>query len=422
MTQYVQGPDGVLQMYADNDPRAGSDPIAAQLASQGYYQSPEGWAIIGGPNAPKEVGGAPRIFIDANGKQPPASVLQQYPMAPPQEQQAAQQRAAQYNAGEGKPVPFATAVLTALGSFAGGSLLGGATGTGAGTTSLGNLAATDLAGTGGVGTSGVAGSSNLGALTGAGGAFDMGGTAGALGEGASGAGVDGVQAGIDAANSGSGYSLRGITDAESGLGGAGSAVGAAAGAAAKGSALSRILDGSATAADYLSVGGAAAPGLLGALASSNASSKLSDLATQYTNFGAPSRARYEASYAPGFSIASDPGYQDSLDQAAKAENHALSVNGNPAGSPNAQAQTLLDLQQKTAYPALQAYRNTNASSGGLATGAAAAPGLATSAINQNSTTLGDIGGAISAATNQNPTLADLLKKLGGGSSNIFAVQ
>ncbi len=259
MTQYVMGPDNMVQMLPDGE---ATDPISVSLKQSGIYQSPDGWAIVtGSPGG--QLGGAPRIILDTNGKQPPADVLARFPMAPPQEIQGFQQQAAQYRAGEGKPVSLGQAALAAVASYFGAQALGGlAGGAGAagGASTLGDLTATDLGGgygsIGGVngsvggaitGAAPAATGSNLGALAaGAGGAFDMGGTAGALGEGAS--GVDGVQAGIDAANSGSDYSLRGITDAESGLGGLGTAAAGAAGAAsaaAKGTALSRILDGTA---------------------------------------------------------------------------------------------------------------------------------------------------------------------------------
>ncbi len=212
------------------------------------------------------------------------------------------------------------------------------------------------------------------------------------------------------------------------LGSGGSTLGALAGpaasaasAATKGSALSRILDGSATAADYLSVGGAALPGILGAVTSSKQADNLKALADEYKGFGAPSRARYEASFQPGFTMESDPGYKDALDMNAKTTLHALSVNGNPAGSPNAWEQTQKDLYDKTEYPALQAYRNTNSVAGGLASGASAAPNLATQAIQQQGTTMADLGGAARDVFAPTSTIDDLVKKLKGNNS-IFAVQ
>lgn len=191
-------------------------------------------------------------------------------------------------------------------------------------------------------------------------------------------------------------------------------------AATAGSALSRILKGEGALEDYLSLGLKALPGVLGAIGSSSQASSLKDLADKYAGYGAPSRDRFEASFQPGFSMASDPGYQDALDQSSKATLHSLSVNGNPAGSPNAWAQSLQDNYQKTAYPALQAYRSTNAAAGGLGTAAAAAPGLATSAIGANGQTMANLGGAFRDVTSDTSTLADLMKKL-KGASDIFSL-
>lgn len=191
-------------------------------------------------------------------------------------------------------------------------------------------------------------------------------------------------------------------------------------AATAGSALSRILKGEGAIEDYLSLGLKALPGVLGAIGSSSQASSLKDLADKYAGYGAPSRDRFEASFQPGFSMASDPGYQDALDQSSKATLHSLSVNGNPAGSPNAWAQSLQDNYQKTAYPALQQYRSTNAAAGGLGTAAAAAPGLATSAIGANGQTMANLGGAFRDVTSDTSTLADLMKKL-KGASDIFSL-
>lgn len=419
MTKFVRDEiSGDVMAVTDDDPRATGDAIGTSIQQQGFYQSPEGWAIVtGSPGG--QLGGAPRIIVEPGGKQPPQDVISRYPMASPQEMQGFQQQAAQYRAGEGKPVPFSTAVLSALGAYGAGSAIAGLGGAAGGASTVGDIG-------GGLDTPaslyGGGGGSNLGSL-GSGGAFDMGGTAGTLGEGASGAGVDGVQAGVDAANSESGYTQNDPNATGRNIDGSGigpSTATTSATTAAKSGAISRILDGTATAADYLSVGAAALPGVLGAITSSQQASKLSDLAQQYSNYGAPSRARYEASFQPGFTMASDPGYQDALDSAGKTTLHALSVNGNPAGSPNAWAASQKDLYDKTAYPALQAYRNTNSVGGGLASGASAAPDLATKAIAQTGTTMADLGGAAKDVFAPTTTVDDLLKKL-KGSGNIFAV-
>ena len=104
------------------------------------------------------------------------------------------------------------------------------------------------------------------------------------------------------------------------------------------------------------------------------------LAREYMAMGAPSRARYEASFAPGFTMANDPGYTDALNQTTRSTLHGLSVAGNPADSPNAWNQTLMDVNQRFAYPALQDYRRMGANAGGLSRFADAAPTAAGAGI------------------------------------------
>lgn len=520
MTQFVRNENGDVIAVTDDDPRATGDAIGASLKQQGMYQSPEGWAIVtGSPGG--QMGGAPRIITEAGGKQPPADILAKYPPASPQENAGFRQQAAKYRAGEGKGMSLGQAALAAVGSYFGGQaiggLLGGAGAVGGGASTLGDLSATDLGGGyGSIGpigseTAGAAGFQGAGAdaiygataapaVSGVAGGMAAPSTLGGIGAGtvlsgagtlASLAGGDGVQAGVDAANSGSKYSLNGIgPNGDPTVSGNTwdvnpSNFGSLATSAGK-TALSRILDGTATASDYLSVGGAALPGVLGAISSSNQTSKLSDLANQQRQdeqaryadtvardnaryatatqredaaigrqqsqiaadkaVVAPSQARYESTFQPGFTMANDPGYTDALDQSSKATLHALSVNGNPAGSPNAWSQSLTDNYQKTAYPALQAYRNANATTGGFSSagsGAATIPGIgtnlpagatagsgigtqagsntATAAIGQSGTTMADLGGAARDVLAPTTTIDDLLKKL-KGAGNIFAVQ
>lgn len=208
MATYYWGPNGDVQMAPDG---AAADPISQSLQEQGIYQSPEGWAIVtGSPGG--QLGGAPRIILDTNGKQPPADILSRFPMATPQENQGFQQQAAQYRAGDGKPVSFLQAIATAAGSYFGGQGFEGFMGGG-------------------------------GVPAGAGGAFDMGGTAGALdgtagsayGGGATGAFDSGASSGVfgssgqplynSAAGAGSGFGATGLGAQLMQQGGAGGAGG-----------------------------------------------------------------------------------------------------------------------------------------------------------------------------------------------------
>ncbi len=154
-----------------------------------------------------------------------------------------------------------------------------------------------------------------------------------------------------------------------------------------------------------------APAALGAKGAKDQADSLNALADKYMALGAPSRARYEASFMPGFTMANDPGYMDSLDQSSKATLHGLSVQGNPAGSPNAWAQSLQDNYAKTAYPALQNFRNTNANAGGIASLQTAAPGAATGAINAQKGVYDAIGAGFNDVFNPKQTLAEQLAEL-----------
>lgn len=154
-------------------------------------------------------------------------------------------------------------------------------------------------------------------------------------------------------------------------------------------------------------GGLLAAGI-GAIGANRTAGALSGLAARYEGYGAPSRARYESSFAPGFTMMNDPGYKDALDMTAKATLHGLSVSGNPAGSPNAWDKTLSDVNAKFAYPALQAYRTGNANTGGIGTLTAAAPGAATGAITARGDVLNAAGGAVNDIFNPPRSLADQL--------------
>lgn len=157
--------------------------------------------------------------------------------------------------------------------------------------------------------------------------------------------------------------------------------------------------------------GKALPGLLGAYASNQQSKDYLALADKYAAFGAPSRARYEASYLPGFSMENEPGYKDALDQTTKSFLHKASVAGNPVDSPNAWMQTLKDVNSTFAFPALNQYRTTNANAGGLANMASAAPGFDASAARSNANIYNALGDAAGDIFNPPKSGYDLLAQL-----------
>lgn len=151
------------------------------------------------------------------------------------------------------------------------------------------------------------------------------------------------------------------------------------------------------------------PALFGAYAADKQSDAYTDLSREYMGLGAPSRARYEASFAPGFSMESEPGYKDALDQTTKSFLHKASVTGNPVDSPNAWMQTLKDVNSTFAFPALDNYRRLNAGSGGLAALTSAAPGAATRGIDAEKGVYDAIGAGAADIFNPRKSLADLLR-------------
>ena len=139
------------------------------------------------------------------------------------------------------------------------------------------------------------------------------------------------------------------------------------------------------------------PGVVGAIGANEQAKAQKELADKWMSFGAPSRERYEASFKPGFTMSSDPGYQDALDQATRSFTNRNSVGSGTGGvgsaGPNAWAQTLEDINSKFAFPALTQYRNQNASTGGFGAFNSAVPGMDTGAIAQQGQVFSNLGGA-----------------------------
>lgn len=197
--------------------------------------------------------------------------------------------------------------------------------------------------------------------------------------------------------------------------GSGGSTAPVAGAAAGGTALSRFLDGSASAADIASVlgtVGATGLGIFGSLEQQKAANQLS---SNLFAAGAPSRARFEASMTPGFDPASIPGYKGALDTASESILRKLSATGgNPYGNPGGLIEANKQIISGTALPAVQNYQGQNAAAGGLPSFASAAPSAATNAISAGGNVFNAIGSGISSLTNPQPNLADTLRLLGLG--------
>lgn len=259
---------------------------------------------------------------------------------------------------------------------------------------------------------------------------------GALGSGLVVPGVtgSGVSGAIGAAGLGLGAGALGaeaLGTAAAGAGGAG--VGSVAGPAAAGAAgtaaaagagsvggktLSDLLSGNISPGDItlsdlaksLGTIGSTALGVYGANEQTKA---LKDIADRYYALGAPSRDRYEASYAPGFKVTDIPGYTDAIDSTTNALMRKLSTNGNPYGDPGALAEAQKYVTSNVALPAIQSYRTQNANTGGYSSFNTAAPSTATGAVNAEGGIYNAIGSGIADLTHPQPSLTDILKQLRG---------
>ena len=169
-------------------------------------------------------------------------------------------------------------------------------------------------------------------------------------------------------------------------------------------------------ADLAKMGANALPGLLGAYASNQQTNALTSLADRYAEYGAPSRARYEASMTRGFDPTSIAGYQGALDTASNTLLRRLSAqNGNPYGNPGGLIEANKQIVAGTALPAVQEYQRMNAGTGGLASLAAAYPQTQNAATGSNANMYNSIGYGIDRAINGAPTtLADIYKLINTG--------
>jgi len=93
----------------------------------------------------------------------------------------------------------------------------------------------------------------------------------------------------------------------------------------------------------------------------------------YLAMGQPYRDQLAASYAPGFSMANQPDFQNSLDIGAQAAARATSAKvGNPTGNPGAYADMQKYISGSLALPQLNTYRSQLGSFGQLGTAVAGA--------------------------------------------------
>ena len=152
---------------------------------------------------------------------------------------------------------------------------------------------------------------------------------------------------------------------------------------------------------------------LGAYGANKQADSLNSLAQKYSDYGAPSRARFEASMTPGFDPMSIPGYSGALDTASKGILARLSAQGgNPFGNPGGLIDANKQIVAGTAMPAINEYQRQNANAGFGASMNAAIP-LQTAAIGQEGNVLNALGYGLNAVANPQPTLADMIKGLQG---------
>lgn len=191
--------------------------------------------------------------------------------------------------------------------------------------------------------------------------------------------------------------------------------------AAQGSAIAKILAGTATGEDWAKLAGQALPGLVSAFGSSQQASNQKALTDQLLAYGAPSRARYETSMTPGFDPNSIPGYSAAVNNASDAVLRSLSTQGNPFGNPGGLIEANKKIVAGTALPAIQQYQNQNANTGQIGALTSAAPASAQNALSANNNVWSDLGSAASSALNPQPDLASILKQLAGKSTSAYGL-
>lgn len=219
----------------------------------------------------------------------------------------------------------------------------------------------------------------------------------------------------------------GIPTASAGLG-AGSALsaaqamggtgGAATTTAAGGSALGRILSGNPTDDDWAQLLGAGGSSLLGVLGSNAQADAYGDVASQYLGLGAPFREKLLQSYAPGFSMADQPDFQNAMDVGAQAAARATSARvGNPVDNPGAYAEMQKYITGSLALPQLNTYRSQLGSFGQLGTNTAGTASMGEAS--QAGGVYDAIGAGLAGLTQPKSPYEDLLKGILGNQSGGF---
>ena len=246
----------------------------------------------------------------------------------------------------------------------------------------------------------------------AGTAASSGGTAAQAGGVAQGSSVAGMTAAEELAAAGftseqiAAFQESGFLPTAAGVGGA---VNTASNAVNAGTALSRILDGTASKSDWLSVLGTAGATGLGVYSANRQTDSLNALANQYAGYGAPYRQRLSDLYANPSGFLSSPEVQVPVQQGTDAAARALSAKvGNPVFSGTALSE-LQNYASNQLFGKLGQEKDRLAGFGGLTGYNAAAPGAATAAIAAQPGALTTLAGGISDILNPKQSLTDLMK-------------
>jgi hypothetical protein len=164
----------------------------------------------------------------------------------------------------------------------------------------------------------------------------------------------------------------------------------------------------------------AAPAALGAFGAKEQMEGFERMQDKYLGLGKPYRDRLDASYKPGFSMMSEPGYADAIKQSSDSVLRGLSVkSGNPFDQPNSMTTALDHVTKSTALPALQNYRSQLGTFGQLGVNTAGAAGV--NAANASGGVFDAIGAGLNTALNPQTDFEKLMKQFGmklnfGGSS------
>lgn len=259
------------------------------------------------------------------------------------------------------------------------------------------------------GVAGVAaggGAAAAGAGSGGGAAGGVAASDAALAAGAAGGAAGTAGGGLTAAQA------AGVTSAAGGAAAGGAATGGAstgATTAAQQTSLSKILAGTGSSADYLTVFGQVAPSLLGMYASDKQADKLGAQAARYEAMGAPYRDRLGALYSDPTAFLNSPEVKIPVQQGTDALARSLSTQGNPMGSGHA-LQELQNYSANQLFSRLGQEKDRLGGFGGLTQYQAQAPQIGMAAINAEGNVYNALGHGIGAVTQPPRSLAEILKQ------------